>query len=368
MTDDASEDTTARRPPRSAGSIHEVARAAGVGVATVSRVVNGKPGVSDEMRAYIHGIMRELRYTPKAPERRPGRRQPHQETDVQPQAARVIDLFIAFPLTLGEFPLRAPIYSRMLDEIDAAATRAGVDLYVRQRTGGVPADLAPSVVGRIYFARGNEPTPGLTEITAAHLPQVWVMGGDPVDFTGDSIRVDHERIGEIAAHHLYQQGHRHACYLGTAGGYSERLHGMRATVFAWHFTRLGGTADVVIEPSILDHRPGFNSITHAALADALDRCLRHTPRPSVLFLEFAMFAPPVWALLAERGIRPGIDLDVIVCNNDSVYLDQVKPRPQVIDIPCRAMAELALDLVLHHRERALPGFPVRHLVAPELLR
>lgn len=331
-------------------------------------MVNGKPGVSDEMRAYIQEIITQLHYEPKALDRRPGRRAKVEARPAAQHPPRVIDLFIAFPLKLGEFPLRAPIYSRMLDEIDDAASRAGVDLYVRQRNGVVPKDIAPSVIGRIYFARGNEQSPVMTETMASPLPQVWVMGGDPVEFTGDSIRVDHERIGEIAAHHLYRQGHRHACYLGTAGGYSERLHGMRATVFAWHFTRLGGAAELIIEPAILDHRPGFNSLDHAALAAALDRCLGVTPKPTALFLEFAMFAPPVWALLAERGIRPGIDLDVIVCNNDALYLDQVKPRPQVIDIPCRAMAELALDLVLHHRERALPGFPVRHLVAPELLR
>lgn len=367
MTGGSSTNTKSRRPPRRSGSIHDVARAAGVGVATVSRVVNGKPGVSDEMRAYIQGIITELHYMPKAPERRPGRRRVQQQQDADRNVTRVIDLFIAFPLKLGEFPLRAPIYSRMLDEIDAAATRAGVELYVRQKNSTLPEEVAAAVVGRIYFARGNEPTSAMTEASSVTMPQVWVMGGDPVDFTGDSIRVDHERIGEIAAHHLFRQGHRHACYLGTAGGYSERLHGMRATVFAWHFTRLGGTAEVVIDPAILDHRPGFNSVDQVVLAAALDRCLALTPRPSVLFLEFAMFAPPVWALLAERGVRPGVDLDVIVCNNDTVYLDQVKPRPQVIDIPCRAMAELALDLVLHHRERTLPGHPVRHLVAPELI-
>jgi DNA-binding LacI/PurR family transcriptional regulator len=262
--------------PRS-GSIHDVARTAGVGVATVSRVVNGKPGVSDEMRAYIQEIIAQLHYTPKALERRPGRRR-EQESQLPQNGAdrgvsRVIDLFIAFPLKLGEFPLRAPIYSRMLDEIDAAANRAGIELYVRQNNSTLPADVAAAVIGRIYFARGNDPTSAMTATSAISIPQVWVMGGDPVDFTGDSIRVDHERIGEIAAHHLFRQGHRHACYLGTAGGYSERLHGMRATVFAWHFTHLGGTAEVVIDPAILDHRLGFNSVDQVVLAAALDRCL-----------------------------------------------------------------------------------------------
>jgi LacI family transcriptional regulator len=47
-------------------TIAEVARRAGVGVATVSRVLNGSPAVSEETRSRVRGVIDELGYEPSA--------------------------------------------------------------------------------------------------------------------------------------------------------------------------------------------------------------------------------------------------------------------------------------------------------------
>lgn len=49
---------------RTRPTIHDIARAAKVSANTVSKVLNGKPGVSDETRARIHKLMNELGYHP----------------------------------------------------------------------------------------------------------------------------------------------------------------------------------------------------------------------------------------------------------------------------------------------------------------
>lgn len=47
-------------------TIHDVALAAGVSVATVDRVLNNRTGVRDATREKVHSAMRKLRYTPNA--------------------------------------------------------------------------------------------------------------------------------------------------------------------------------------------------------------------------------------------------------------------------------------------------------------
>ncbi|MBA3936237.1 MAG: LacI family DNA-binding transcriptional regulator, partial [Planctomycetes bacterium] len=55
-------------------TISDVARAAGVGVGTVSRVINGAPGVSRAMAQRVQAVIARLGWQPAAPEQRPGPR------------------------------------------------------------------------------------------------------------------------------------------------------------------------------------------------------------------------------------------------------------------------------------------------------
>ena len=57
-----------------APTISEVAKTAGVSVATVSRVVNGSPSVSHETQARVQEAIERLGYQPTTPPSSPGRR------------------------------------------------------------------------------------------------------------------------------------------------------------------------------------------------------------------------------------------------------------------------------------------------------
>lgn len=52
--------------PAKAATIHEIADRAGVSIASVSRALNGKPGISDALRDHILAISREIDYRPSA--------------------------------------------------------------------------------------------------------------------------------------------------------------------------------------------------------------------------------------------------------------------------------------------------------------
>ena len=49
-----------------AATIHDIAREAGVSIATVSKVINNKAHVSPETRKKVLQVMEQLHYTPNA--------------------------------------------------------------------------------------------------------------------------------------------------------------------------------------------------------------------------------------------------------------------------------------------------------------
>jgi hypothetical protein len=53
-----------------ASTIYDIAERAGVGIATVSRVINGSSRVSDRTRAQVQAAMNELGFRPNAAARR----------------------------------------------------------------------------------------------------------------------------------------------------------------------------------------------------------------------------------------------------------------------------------------------------------
>ena len=50
-----------------AATIHDIAREAGVSIATVSKVINNKAHVSPDTRKRVLQVMEQLRYTPTPP-------------------------------------------------------------------------------------------------------------------------------------------------------------------------------------------------------------------------------------------------------------------------------------------------------------
>ena len=102
-------------PPRA--TIGDVAKKAGVSIATVSRVVNKTGPVAEETMARVQATIRELNYTPQAAARGLASR-------------RTQTLGLLLPEISGEF------FSPMLRGIEAGAGEAGFDLLISTHQPG----------------------------------------------------------------------------------------------------------------------------------------------------------------------------------------------------------------------------------------
>ena len=179
-------------------TISDVAREAGVGVGTVSRVLNESPRVSDATRAHVLRVMRELDYVPNPFARRLS-------------LGRTLTLAVIVPF------FTRPSFVERLRGVEAAIAETEYDLVLynvesvekrdecfrrvprRERIDGLLVlSLAPSDEHAEHFQTSGVPTV-LVDAEHPDLP---------------SLAIDDVEGGWLAARHLIDLGHRGIAFLG----------------------------------------------------------------------------------------------------------------------------------------------------------
>jgi LacI family transcriptional regulator len=184
-----------------AATIYEVARRAGVSIATVSRALRDSDLVTADTREKVHAAARELHFTPS----RLGR---------SLAEGRHAANGIVFPDLVG------PYYAEVVLGYEAAAAELGSSVLIlatRGRPHPVAAvrDLAGRVDGLAIMGNtvGDDVVAG---IAGTGVPLV-LLARDPVPGV-DTIRTRNERTASELAAHLIGHGHRRFAFLGDPGG------------------------------------------------------------------------------------------------------------------------------------------------------
>src|SRR3954469_9383112 len=241
------------RPP----TIRDVARHAGVSVATVSRVLNDVPVVSDDMRDRVREAIASLGYRPSSAAR--------SLSLGRSQAIGVVAPFFTSPSVAERLRgvaerARECGYGLMLFDVETAEQRAAAfwEFARRDRVDGL------LVISLPLSDRDVE------ALVRDRLPVVMVACGHP---RVPHVVSDDAHGGELAAEHLLARGHRRIAFVGDEPD------------AAFGFT------------SSEDRRRGFRrALAGAGIAPApeLERCGRHGRAPARALAE---------ALLRERD-RP----------------------------------------------------------------
>jgi len=266
-----------------------VAERAGVGIGTVSRVLNDSPGVAHATRVRVRAVMDELGYRPSPTARNLslGRTQtlgvvaPFFTSPSVVERLRGIDDVVggsAYDLTLFNIETR--------DQRRAAMRR----FARRDRVDGViviSLPLRPAEVRALY--RDRLPTV-LIDVAHALLPNV---------------AIDDVAGGAMAARHLLEAGHRRVAFVGDVednpfafASSQRRLEG---------FGRVLGEAGVALPASYVRRGP-FGRETALALTRQLLALRR---RPSAIFAASDVQAFGVLDAAARAGLAVPGDLSVI---------------------------------------------------------
>ncbi|MDP1901376.1 MAG: LacI family DNA-binding transcriptional regulator [Rubrivivax sp.] len=306
-------------------TIKDVARAAGVSVATVSRAMNDAGNVLPETRRRILEAAKVLRFTPSG-------------------AAR--SLITRRTDTIGALlpDLHGEYFSELIRGIDQAARARGLHLLVSSSHGD--ADEAAAALramnGRVDGLLVMSPHADgefLALNLPGSLPAVLVNTG--IELPGHArFVVDNFGGAQAMTRHLGAGGRKRIAFItGPPGNHEaqERLRGYRAGLKP-------GLREIVLEGD-------FNEESGRAAAR---RIAQMKPRPDAIFAGNDMMAIGCMAALAEAGLR--VPEDVAVAGFDDIPIARyVAPTLTTIRVPIAALGAAALEALAKAVEAPQPS-------------
>jgi DNA-binding LacI/PurR family transcriptional regulator len=275
-----------------AATLETVAEYAGVSRATVSRVINRSPKVSDEARERVQQAIRELGYVPN----RAARALVTRRTDS-------IALIIPEP---DVFFFADPYLTRLATEINRALDGSEVQLVLLMQS--------PASGGRTYERMEDYVTSGHVDgvlLVSVHeanpLPKALINAGVPLVYGGRpdqaglkvaSVDVDNAFGARQATEHLIAGGHRRIAAIAgpadmTAG--QDRLSGY-----------LQAVAAAGLEPLVV-----HGTFTERSGAEATDELLAREPGLDAVFAASDLMARGALAALARAGRRVPQDVALV---------------------------------------------------------
>ena len=319
-----------------AATLQDVADAARVSLATVSKVLNNRYDVAPETAELVQGVIRQVGYQRAATRRgRPASSSPRHPLSGQARlrsstgaTATGIALFI--PANQAG-PMQSALTGQLVHGAEAVAQQHGLHFHLTRFSddGALPPCLDPVQVDGMIIrnTRADWGTP------LPQIPTVWVfkLGYAPVP--GDLVQPDNEMVGQMAANYLLGRGHKHLAALTGRTDHAEAQ--VRADRFV-RFCRAAGATALALEGG--------------DMGVLVDELLAQSPRITGLFLPLGdNVQERLYRALQRRKVRcgaDGADIDLISCNNDATYLRLVDPSLPNIDIRASEIGRAAAQTLL----------------------
>lgn len=322
-------------------TIRDVARRAGVGVGTVSRVLNQSPSVSAPTRDKVLAAIAELDYSPNLIARR---------------------LSLGKTLTVAVI---APFFTRpsvveRLRGVESVLSQTEYDLVVYNVESGNRYEAYFRDIPR------RERIDGLLVISlrppAAHVPRLLAFGGPTilVDITHPDfsrVVIDDVDGGRKATHHLLELGHRR---IGFVSDFSDST---------FHFTanrdRYTGYEQALAAAGIAT-RPDYSvhgEHSRESASEQATKLLMLKERPTAIFATSDTLATGVLEAAHDLELRVPEDLSVIGYDDIEMaeYLNLTTIRQQLFESGVRG-GELLLEAI-----ESAPESPRRILLPTELV-
>jgi len=299
-----------------AHTMREVARRAGVSLATVSRVLNNRQYISEETRRRVQAAVREFNYFKNVHARR--------------LATGRSDLF---GLVISE--IANPYFSEIIRGYQAAAWSRGLDVllcnteYDPERTKAVLRKLRESDVRGVAIATSSVNREMISELTDAGIPVV-LLNFDPVGKLVANICIEYEHGINKAIQHVVELGHRNCAVI--AGPANNRTAVTIKNALVSGLTARGLKPACVLE-----------SDYHVdAGASAVREMLSHPEIPTVLFCGNDLIAMGAMSALEESGVRVPEGVSVIGID-DIFFAFLARPPLTTISVPREQLGVKAFE-------------------------
>lgn len=323
-------------------SAADVARAARVSPATVSYVMNGRPGVSQEMRERILTIAQELGHTSSDRARR-----------LREQRTSVIGLVVT--------DIANPFYTEVAAGVIDAARVSGYEVFLAHTQENaetlasvIEAMAARNVDGVVLTVLHPDDGEVIRRIRRAHMPFIQLSRRIPC-LEADFVGIDDASAAAELMHHVLDHEYEDVAVI--IGPRNSTASAARAEGFL-----AAARARQVTIPA--------KRITSTYLSEdggrrAVARLLDDGPPPRAIVCGSDAVASGVIGALAVRGLR--VPEQVAVTGFDGLYPD-ASPLAALTTVsqPRREMARIALDQLVRRIDGA--GGSHQSLVQPHELR
>ncbi|EEX91516.1 transcriptional regulator, LacI family protein [Vibrio orientalis CIP 102891 = ATCC 33934] len=290
-------------------TIRDVAKRAGVSIATVSRVLNGSERVSVEAKQAVELAMTELNYQ-KPPEKR----------------KKPTKLFAVIVRNMSN-----PFFSQLVDVLEEEAYKHGRSLLLFNSRNNLQlektffSECINHKVDGVFLIPRSLKQEHLTYLNDLPFPVVLLTATAPNTI---SIGTHHQHGGELAAKYFVQQGYRKLGYLGASDTKSDRLLGYQNELF-----RLGKElpTESVLAPYDSD-----------SLRDYIEKWISHHPQPiEAVFCSDDISASHLHNALQEQKVSHKVD----IIGFDDTFIAQSLGFSSIRQ-PIRKIALLGFDMMI----------------------
>jgi LacI family transcriptional regulator len=302
-------------------TIYDIAKEAGVSIATVSKVINGKGRISSETRSAIFAIMERFDFQPSV-------------------IASALTGKRTFTLGLLVPDVSNPFFAEIARAIEDRGHQLGYSVVMcntdnkDEKVERYISLLLQKSVDGIIIATGIEKKEILEQLLARGIPVVLIAREMPL-VAVETVIVDDYAGGSMAANHLLQLGHTEIAILAESRKVSssrERMRGFRQTMVDTGLT-FNEKWLKICDYKVEDGKKNALELLQEAI------------RPSAIFSCNDLLA--VGALQAAKELQISVPSELSIISFDNTILASVSNPPlTTIAQPMEQMGKLAVDMIV----------------------
>ena len=314
-------------------SIEDVAKAAGVSITTVSRVINKFPTVKEENRRKVEEAIKNLKFSPNLSAQRLAS---GSNNTIGLEIPRYEGIFYSF------------YAMEIFRSVGIACDNLKVDLLLHLTDGKTA--LNTSAVGGVVFADVIANRKHVEELIRLNIPVV-IMNYLATDFDAASVSIDNVKGAQTATEYLINLGHERIAFLTgdlMTQAAQQRLEGYKRSL---EKSGLSLPEDYCLK----------GDYSRKSARTAAERMLEFKPRPTAIFVSSDDMAMEVIAVLMENGLKAPDNISVVGFDDDPVCLYGPVALTTMRQ-PLREMAQTAVkELYLKMRD---PQRGINRVVLP----
>lgn len=325
-------------------NIYDVAKAAGVSIATISRAMNNREVVSSDTLTGIEEAMRKLNYRPN-----------HNAKCLAQQKSNQIAVFLSSHDEVHYSMVVMAVLVGIIRGAEKYQLRVVIHLLVREKEDDGLWNNATGLEGAIVLNDMKKTSAAARDLETAGVPLVYINCTQ--DRNKHRINADDRVGGRRATEFLIEQGHERIAF----------LTGEMDTISA--IARVRGCQDALKAKGLLEKTEKARFFRNArynqkiAYAETLD-ILAQSAKPTAIFAASDWMAMGALTAIREKGLRVPEDIS-LVGYDDSILASQITPPLTTIRQPFIEMGTEAVVGLMNIKEN--PKNVYEKILTPELV-